>query len=71
MRQSEHSETSRGFALISFVDRYGKECEIQKSSLAEEHCLWVGLKGERMHLTQAQAAQLAAHLLHFAATGEP
>lgn len=38
-----YTKTARGFANITFVDRYDKECSIQKSSLATEDAIWVGV----------------------------
>lgn len=35
--------TSRGFNLITFQDRYDSQCSIQKSSLASEDCIWLGI----------------------------
>jgi hypothetical protein len=35
--------TSRGFTLINFQDRYDSQCSIQKSSLATEDCIWLGV----------------------------
>lgn len=35
--------TERGFARADFTDRYGEQCSIQKSSLAFEDCLWLGV----------------------------
>jgi hypothetical protein len=34
--------TNRSFAFISFKDRNGVECSVQKSSLAFEDCIWFG-----------------------------
>jgi hypothetical protein len=67
--------TSRGFTIGEFKDRYGKPCSIQKSSLASEPCIWLGVKealGEpsRMHLTQQQVADLLPLLQHFVETGD-
>ncbi len=73
--------TSRGFERGEFKDRYGAACSIQKSSLAEEDCIWLGCEhetihdvtgekcGARMHLTQELAADLWPMLKHFAETG--
>ena len=36
-------KTSRGFDISKFVDRYGNECSLQKSSLATEDCIWLGV----------------------------
>lgn len=74
--------TERGFARYDFKDRYNEECSIQKSSLADEDCLWLGCNhetihdklntpcGARMHLTQEMAAMLIPILDHFVKTGE-
>jgi hypothetical protein len=67
--------TPRGFAYALFRDRNGKECSIQKSSLATEDCIWLGeelgdRRGERMHLTRDQVADLLPLLQRFVETGE-
>ena len=67
------TRTDRGFAIGSFVDRYDAVCSIQKSSLATEDAIWLGIhevKGEpaRMHLSQSLAADLLPHLQRFVAT---
>lgn len=36
-------KTQRGFDHSSFVDRYGHKCSIQKSSLATEDAIWLGI----------------------------
>ncbi len=35
--------TERGFDLMEFIDRYGEKCSLQKSSLATEDCIWLGI----------------------------
>lgn len=35
--------TNRGFLYGEFTDRNGKKCSIQKSSLATEDCIWLGV----------------------------
>ena len=35
-------KTQRGFRKFEFVDRYGAECSLQMSSLAEEAAIWLG-----------------------------
>ncbi len=39
----KYSKTHRGFQLIEFIDLYGKGCSIQKSSLATEDAVWIGI----------------------------
>lgn len=64
--------TQRGFDLAAFEDLYGKPCSIQKSSLATEDCIWLGVDGAdfRMHLTQQHVADLLPLLNRFVETGE-
>lgn len=101
----KRTTTARGFPVIEFTDRYGADCNIQESSLAEEAAIWLGVKDAqpqimavdaaaagvvtdatcgwvpypipkevllttRMHLTQAQVAELMPVLQHFVDTGE-
>lgn len=35
--------TDRGFPFVSFKDRYETDCSLQKSSLAFEDCIWLGV----------------------------
>lgn len=63
-------KTLREFAVARFRDRYNEECSIQKSSLAEQDCIWLGVHEKRMHLTQAQVAELLPLLQHFVETGD-
>ena len=62
--------TQRGFSLFKFTDRYDKKCSLQKSSLATEDCIWLGLQYERMHLSQDQVAMLLPMLEQFVKTGD-
>lgn len=76
-------KTKRGFPLIEFEDRYKQKCSLQKSSLATEDAIWLGVdigipvelggKGEeidgRMHLTRKQVKELLPHLQSFVETG--
>jgi hypothetical protein len=39
----EIKKTERGFAIVEFIDRYDKKCSLQKSSIAFEECIWLGL----------------------------
>lgn len=38
----EYKKTQRGFQFWEFVDRYGKTCSVQESSLATEDAIWLG-----------------------------
>jgi len=35
--------TSRGFSRYDFEDRNGHACSMQKSSIATEDCIWLGI----------------------------
>lgn len=35
--------TKRGFDLIEWKDKYGSLCSLQKSSLATDDCIWLGI----------------------------
>ncbi len=37
------SKTQRGFPVVGFQDRCGAKCSIQKSSLADEDAIWIGI----------------------------
>lgn len=39
----EYRTTARGFALYEFQDRNGEKCSLQKSSIATEDCIWLGI----------------------------
>jgi len=75
--------TNRGFWYFKFNDYNGHKCSLQKSSLADEYCVWLGREkneephhvtghemSPRMHLTQSQAKWLGEKLIKFAKTGE-
>jgi hypothetical protein len=36
-------KTDRGFAIIEFKDRYDNPCSLQKSSLATDEAIWLGV----------------------------
>jgi hypothetical protein len=75
---------NQNFAYAKFEDRYKQKCSIQKSSIATEDCIWLGVDvgipvelggtGDeimgRMHLTQDMAAELIPILQRFVETGE-
>ena len=64
------TKTARGFALYEFTDRYGKACSLQRSSIATEDCIWLGVdEGDRMHLTPEMVKALLPALKQFAKKG--
>ena len=62
--------TQRGFTIAEFQDVYGSECSIHESSSGLEHCIWLGVHTNRMHLNQEMVTALLPLLQHFAETGE-
>ncbi|MDY7540731.1 hypothetical protein QN372_18190 [Undibacterium sp. RTI2.1] len=50
------TRTPRGFAKIDFVDRYGAACSLQKSSLATEDAVWLGVNNASPKIKASQAA---------------
>lgn len=73
----EFRKTDRGFVRADFVDKYGSQCSLQKSSLATEDAIWLGVhkdflgsEATRMHLTQEHVRALLPFLTKFAETGE-
>lgn len=67
----EIKKTARGFAYVEFTDHYGEKCNIQKSSIATEHCIWMGIADKDcMHLSMHQVRAILPLLQHFAETGE-
>ena len=69
--------TERGFLRGEFCDRYNSKCSIQKSSLANQDCIWLGCDcnsegtpGMRMHLTRETVAELIPLLQRFIDTGD-
>ena len=47
---SEIQKTHRGFKYTKFIDHYGYQCSIQKSSLATEDCIWLGCDNPKVKI---------------------
>ena len=39
---------ARGFSRMDFTDMYGEQCSLQKSSLATEDAIWLGINEPRI-----------------------
>ena len=63
-------KTERGFDFIYFIDEYCESCSLQKSSIATEDCIWLGVDGRRMHLSQEMVKELIPYLSKFMETGD-
>lgn len=65
--------TNRGFSVIHFTDSRGVKCSLQKSSLATEDAIWLGVdyaSTTHMHLTKEQASEIIKVLQVFVETGD-
>jgi hypothetical protein len=51
-------KTERGFLNGHFIDRYGAKCSIQKSSLATEDAIWLGLDDADPQIMVSDAIRL-------------
>lgn len=45
--------TQRGFEVINFSDYYKQKCSLQKSSIAEPECIWLGVDNTGEKITGA------------------
>ncbi len=73
MSSATFGHTQRGFARLDFRDEYDQPCLLQKSSMATDDCVWLGVDtppGHRMQLTREQVAVLLPYLAAFVETGE-
>lgn len=47
--------TARGFVFATFTDLFGAKCSIQKSSVATEDCIWLGVHNPDASVMSADA----------------
>ena len=52
-------QTDRGFDYVDFKDRYDHKCSLQKSSLATEDCIWLGIEDAEVRVLASQHRELA------------
>jgi len=66
--------THRGFSYIEFEDRNKNKYSLQKSSVATEDCIWLGVDvpelGTRLHLSREDVKKLLPFLQKFVESGE-
>ena len=55
---SELKHTHRGFRYYEFEDRNGHKCTLQKSSVATEDCIWLGLEDANPQCLHGDAKKL-------------
>ena len=58
MKKIKVTPNARGFNLGEFTDRYGMGCSIQKSSLASEDCIWLGIDDAKPQIMSSDAIKL-------------
>lgn len=51
------TKTARGFSIVRFDDIYNVECSIQKSSLATDDAIWIGVDDANPKIMASQAAR--------------
>ena len=54
----EPTKTERGFDIIYFTDHYSNKCSLQKSSLADQDCIWLGVDDLNPLVMASEAAEL-------------
>ena len=54
-------KTHRGFALGKFTDLYGAKCSIQKSSLATDDAVWLGIDDPEPKIMASHAENYGVH----------
>lgn len=51
------NKTRRGFDISKFKDAYGMECSIQKSSLADKDCIWLGIHDAKPRILASEVME--------------
>jgi hypothetical protein len=58
MAKIKIKRNGRNFETGKFIDRYGYECSIQKSSLATEDCIWLGIDDAKPQIRSSDAIRM-------------
>ena len=58
LKRLETEHTDRGFNYIKFIDLYGEQCSLQKSSLATEDTIWLGVDDAKPQIMASDAKKL-------------
>jgi hypothetical protein len=56
--QIKMAPTQRGFLHGNFVDLYGEQCSIQRSSLATDYAIWLGIDNPEPKIMARDAAAM-------------
>lgn len=62
-------KTSRGFHMGEFTDLYGSSCSIQKSSLATDDAIWLGVNDANPQILVSDAKKLGLDIPSFIENG--
>ncbi len=54
----EKGKTIREFDVLKFTDQYGESCSIEKSSLATEDAIWLGIDNPNPQIKAVDAIRL-------------
>lgn len=57
----QRSDTNRGFTRYLFTDRSGAKCSLQKSSLAFEEAIWLGVDDAKPQVLAREAELVGVH----------
>jgi acid phosphatase class B len=58
MAKIKIKKNKRNFDVATFTDHYGSVCSIQKSSLADKDCIWVGVDNADPKIMSSDAIRL-------------
>jgi hypothetical protein len=58
MAKIKIKKNERSFETGTFIDRYDQECSIQKSSLATEDCIWLGIDDAKPQIMSSNAIRM-------------
>ena len=58
MAKIKIKRNGRNFETGTFIDRYGYGCSIQKSSLATEDCIWLGIDDAKPQIMSSDAIRM-------------
>lgn len=57
----ERNDTNRGFARYQFTDHSGAKCSLQKSSMAFEEAIWLGVDDANPQVLACEAGLVGVH----------
>lgn len=58
VKEKTMNKTQRGFNIEEFTDLYGAKCSLQKSSLATEDAIWLGVNNADPKIMSSDAIRM-------------